>query len=105
MTCQKFDLPTRFANATVDIDVGRIVRLLKLDVALIPMDLPSGLTFNLTLNISSDLNATLPCVRINVVNFTVTFDCQNQVGRYLRLTIGLINSTSSASSSAGKIEC
>ena len=99
LKCQKFVLPVTFSNATVNIDLGRNVQLLKLDVVLNSVVLPPNVTFNLALNISSG-NTTLLCVRSNIQGFTITFDCQNKGGRYLILKLAVIDATSSSSSNS-----
>ncbi len=103
----KFELPIKFKDFQLQIDLGRIVRLNVLFLKLDPIDLPENFTFpNFTLQFSNtlSLNASLTsCSFINQVNFTVKFNCRNKLGRVLtaKMIISKTGNFSNSTTSAG----
>ena len=102
LTCQKFSLPMAFSNGSVDIDLGRNARLMKVDVFMNSVVAPPNVTVNLSLSISSGNARKLLCVRNSITGLNASFECQGQTGRYLKLTLAVaINANTSASNLTG----
>ncbi len=87
----KFKLPIKFSDSSLEIDLGRTVRLNILNLKMDPIILPGNFTFpNFTLQIlnSSDSNnSSIPCSFLNRVNFMLKFNCGKKLGRILTAKI------------------
>jgi len=84
---KKFELPIKFEDSSLEIDLGRTILLNILSLKLDPIILPENFTFpNFTLqisNISSSDNSSTSCSFLNRVNFIVKFNCRKKLGRIL----------------------
>jgi hypothetical protein len=88
---KKFELPIKFIDSTLEIDLGRTVLLKFLNLQLDPIFLPENFTFpNFTLqilNTSDSNNFSTPCSFLNRVNFMLKFNCGKKLGRILTANI------------------
>jgi hypothetical protein len=85
----KFELPIKFKDSTLQIDLGRIVPLNILNLKFSPIVLPKNFTFpTVTLqlmNFTNLDNSLTPCFFTNQVSFTIQFNCGNNLGRILKV--------------------
>jgi hypothetical protein len=102
----KFELPIKFKDLQLQIDLGRLVRLNILCLKLDPIVLPENFTFpNFTLQFSktSILNTSLSsCYFLNQDNFTIKFNCRNSLGRVLTAKM-IISNTGYFSNSTASV--
>jgi hypothetical protein len=99
----KFELPIKFKDLQLQINLGRFVLLNILHLKLDPIILPENFPFpNFTLQFSntSSWNTSLTsCSFINQVNFTVKFNCRNRLGRVLTAKM-ILSTTGNVSTTA-----
>jgi hypothetical protein len=85
----KFELPIKFKDSTLQIDLGRIVPLNILNLKFSAIDLPENFTFPTVtlqlLNFTNLDNFLTPCSFTNQVSFTIQFNCGNNLGRILQV--------------------
>ena len=101
LKCKKnFQLPIKFQNASLEIDLGRTVLLNILNLKLDPIILPENFTFpTVTLqfsNFSNSNNSSILCSFLNQVNFTLKYNCRKRMGRILTAKM-IFNSTKNVS--------
>ena len=88
---KKFELPIKFKDSNLQIDLGRTVPLNILNLKFSPINLPENFTFPAVtlqlMNFTNFDNALTPCSFTNQVSFTIQFNCGNNLGRILKVEI------------------